>query len=72
MRGVIDRIEDGRIAVIILDDGQELRWPAALLPTGAREGAAIVLTLSVDEADTERRLKHSQELLDDIFDQEES
>jgi len=67
IRGVIDRIEDGKVAVILLDDGQRLLWPASNLPAGAKEGAAIVLSLDIDVKDTERRLDRTKELLKDIF-----
>ena len=67
LKGIIDRIEDGRIAVVVLDDGQELHWPASRLPQGAREGIAIVLALAVDPEDTASRLERSKELLRDIF-----
>jgi len=54
-RGVIDRIE-GEQAVIVLEDGQRLLWPAGELPDGAAEGAAIVLTLALaTDAETQRR-----------------
>lgn len=67
MRGVIDRIEDGRVAVIVLDDGQQLHWPASRLPRGAREGMAVTLALAIDVQDTARRLDRTKELLQDIF-----
>jgi len=54
-RGVIDRIE-GEQAVIVLEDGQRLLWPAGELPDGAAEGAAVVLTLALAaDAETQRR-----------------
>jgi hypothetical protein len=54
-RGVIDRIE-GEQAVIVLEDGQRLLWPADGLPNGAAEGAAVVLMLALaTDAETQRR-----------------
>lgn len=54
-RGVIDRIE-GEQAVIVLEDGQRLLWPASELPDGAAEGAVMVLTLTLaTDAETQRR-----------------
>jgi hypothetical protein len=54
-RGVIDRIEDEQ-AVIVMEDGQRLLWPAGELPDGAAEGAAVVLTLALaTDAETQRR-----------------
>lgn len=68
-RGVIDRIEDRRVAVIILDDGQELHWNASQLPPGAKEGTAVVIALAIDVQDTAKRMERSRELLKDIFTQ---
>ncbi len=67
LRGVIDRIEAGKVAVIILDSGQEIHWPASRLPRGAKEGMAVVIRLEVDLEDTRKRLEQSQGLLDDVF-----
>jgi hypothetical protein len=54
-RGVIDRIE-GEQAVIVLEDGQRMLWPAGELPDGAAEGVAVVLTLALaTDAETQRR-----------------
>ncbi len=44
MRGVIDRFE-GALAVIVLDDGQQLLWPRAALPALAQPGSAVRLHL---------------------------
>jgi hypothetical protein len=54
-RGVIDRIE-GEQAIIVMDDGQRLLWPADGLPDGAAEGTAVVLALALAaDAETQRR-----------------
>ncbi|PWH17994.1 MAG: hypothetical protein DDG58_07220 [Ardenticatenia bacterium] len=44
LRGVIDRFE-GTLAVIVLDDAQQLLWPRASLPTFAQPGMAVRLCL---------------------------
>jgi len=46
LRGVIDRFE-GTLAVIVLDDAQQLLWPRALLPALAQPGTAVRLQLVV-------------------------
>jgi len=47
---VIDRIEDGRIAVIFLeDDLKRYDLPVSLLPAEAREGDWLRLTISDDK-----------------------
>ncbi|HOJ15900.1 MAG TPA: DUF3006 domain-containing protein [Caldisericia bacterium] len=49
-KGVIDRIEDGRIAVIFLeDDLKRYDLPVSLLPAEAREGDWLRLTISDDK-----------------------
>ena len=49
-KGVIDRIEDGRIAVIFLDDNlKRYDLPVSLLPAEAREGDWLRLTISDDK-----------------------
>jgi hypothetical protein len=45
VRGVVDRIE-GDLAVLVLDDGQQLNWPLAKLPADVRPGIAVVLSLA--------------------------
>ncbi|MCL4458950.1 MAG: DUF3006 domain-containing protein [Chloroflexi bacterium] len=67
LRGVIDRFEEGKWAVIVLDDEQQLIWPVSQLPPGAKEGSAIVLRITVDDEDTKRRRGRTEELLKDIF-----
>ena len=46
MGGVIDRIE-GDVAVVVLDDGQQMRWPRVNLPPHYAAGTAVRLSLSV-------------------------
>lgn len=49
-KGVIDRIEDGRIAVIFLEnDLKRYDLPVSLLPAEAREGDWLRLTISDDK-----------------------
>jgi hypothetical protein len=43
-QGVIDRFE-GDLAVVVLDDDQQVRWPLATLPPGCRPGVAVRLQL---------------------------
>jgi hypothetical protein len=46
MGGVIDRFE-GDVAVVVLDDGQQLRWPRVNLPPQCTAGTAVRLSLAV-------------------------
>ena len=68
-RAVIDRIEDGDWAVLMLgDDGKtEVDFPRALLPEGASDGDHLRLTVTLDKEsrqEAERRIKALQEELE--------
>lgn len=65
LRGVIDRYE-GNYAVLVFDDGQRLRWPSGRLPSGAREGVAVVVTLTINVMDAEQRSTRLKRLLANI------
>jgi hypothetical protein len=66
-RGVIDRIE-GEQAVIVLEDGQRLLWPADGLPDGAAEGAVVVLTLALaTNAEAQRRREQVAALQEELL-----
>lgn len=68
IRAVIDRIEDGGMAVLLLDDDEKtkLDLPAALLPEGAGDGDHLRITIAKDRtsrAAAEGRVKKLQEQL---------
>jgi DUF3006 family protein len=68
-RGVVDRVEDGGLAVVHLGDDESIRveLPASLLPTGAEEGSHLVITVALDEDSrkaSEERVKALQEKLE--------
>jgi Protein of unknown function (DUF3006) len=68
-RAVIDRIEDGGTAVILVGEDEETKveLPAALLPEGAEGGSHLVISVSLDEAsrkEAEERVKALQEKLE--------
>jgi hypothetical protein len=65
LRGVVDRYE-GDYAVLVFDDGQRLLWPKKQLPTGAREGVAVAIALTIDLMDTRQRSTRLKVLLTDI------
>lgn len=56
MKGVIDRLEEG-IAVIQLEGGGEILFPADRLPRGSNEGSVIDIVIRLDEKVTEERKK---------------
>ena len=67
-RAVVDRIEDGRIAVLLAgEDEQKVELPASLLPEGAEAGSHLSINVSLDEAsrkESEERVKALQEKLE--------
>ena len=67
-RAVIDRVEDGGTAVVLVgEDEHKVELPAALLPEGADAGSHLVISVSLDEAsrkEAEGRVKALQEKLE--------
>jgi hypothetical protein len=68
-RGVVDRIEDGGVAVVHVGDDEETKveLPASLLPEGAEGGSHLVISVSLDEGSrkaAEDRVKALQEKLE--------
>ena len=70
---VVDRIE-GKVAVVIGDDGQNFDVPVANLPKGSKEGTVLSVETNtgqidwsraqIDNAERDRRLKEAREQLD--------
>jgi hypothetical protein len=67
-RAVIDRIEDGGTAVLLVgEEEHKVELPAALLPEGAEGGSHLSVTIALDEAsrkEAEERVKALQEKLE--------
>ena len=68
IRAEIDRIEDGKMAVLLVgDDGKtQLDIPVALLPEGATDGDHLRITISIDKGsrdETATRVKKLQDKL---------
>ena len=67
-RAVIDRIEDGGTAVVLVgEDEHKVELPASLLPEGADAGSHLVINVALDEAsrkESEDRVKALQEKLE--------
>jgi hypothetical protein len=65
---VVDRIEDGGTAVLLVGaDEHKVELPASLLPEGAGGGSHLSLNISLDEAsrkEAEDRVKALQEKLE--------
>lgn len=68
-RGVIDRIEDDGMAVVLVgeEEGVSLDVPASLLPEGAEEGDHLSINIALDKESrrsAEDRVKALQEKLE--------
>ena len=68
-RAVLDRIEDGGVAVLYAGEDESLKveLPAALLPEGAEGGSHLLITVSLDEGSrkaAEDRIRDLQERLE--------
>ena len=62
----LDRLE-GDKAVLLTEDDEELIIPAKYLPKEAKEGEVLILTISTNEAETERKEKQAKEILNEIL-----
>ena len=67
-RAVVDRVEDGGTAVVLVGDEEvSVDLPASLLPEGAGGGSHLVITVRLDEASrasAEDRIRALQERLE--------
>lgn len=64
MKFVIDRFE-GEFAIVELENKEIIEIPRSIIPTEAREGD--VLTISIDENETEDRKKRIKEKFENLF-----
>lgn len=74
-RAVVDRIVDGRHAVLLRGaDGDELTFPASALPDGVREGTWLIVSatqdgwriIDVDAELTTRRRNDARRRVDEL------
>jgi acylphosphatase len=64
VQGVIDRVEDGDIAVILLGDDEEhsIDVPLSLLPAGASGGQRLTVTFVLDADAARKASERAQEM----------
>jgi hypothetical protein len=62
----LDRIE-GDFGVVLAPDGSAMDLPLTMLPDGVRAGAAMVLTLDVDEAETQEARARVALMMEDLL-----
>lgn len=68
IHAAIDRIEDGRMAVLYVGDDEKMQIdiPLSLLPDGAQDGDHLRITVSIDKGSRDQaasRVKSLQEKL---------
>jgi hypothetical protein len=66
IHAVVDRIEDGDWAVLLLGDDERGRadFPLALLPSGTREGTHLRIRIEFDEESQRRAEEETRQLLE--------
>ena len=62
----IDRFE-GEMAVVLLDNGQQIDIPKSELPSGVHEGARLVLNFIHTHEDEAKRADQARQLLTDLL-----
>jgi len=67
VRAYLDRIE-GKVAVLFLGEREEdeVHLPKKYLPSGAREGDVLSISIQVDRAATEAARRDAERLLDQM------
>lgn len=67
IKGVIDRIEDRAIAVIVLDDESEsINLPLSRLPAGTVEGDHLSIVISIDKQSRAIAERETRNIMDDL------
>lgn len=68
IRAEIDRIEDGKVAVLMVgDDGEtQLDVPVSLLPEGAADGDHLRITITLDKESREAASSRVKRLQDKL------
>ena len=68
IRAEIDRIEDNKMAVLLVgDDGKtQLDFPLALLPEGATDGDHLRITISIDKGSKDNAAARVKKLQDKL------
>jgi hypothetical protein len=67
MIGIVDRIEDGKIAVIKIRGGGELLIPVKNLPLKVYEGACLDICMSLDRKEETKQRKKIKDLQEDLL-----
>ena len=63
---IIDRFE-GDFAVVEYKERCTFNLPRSLLPTGAKEGDVLTLTMTIDDENTASRKRRIETLMEELF-----
>lgn len=66
IEATIDRFEEG-VAVVRLDDGQEILIVRNELPASAHEGSRLVIKVSASVEDENSKVDQARQLLNDLL-----
>lgn len=67
IQAIVDRFE-GRKAVLLLDDDQEISWPGNCLPPDVCEGDVLTVQIEKDEQATQAARQEADNLLKTLLD----
>jgi hypothetical protein len=64
----IDRFEGDRkqIAVLLMEDGEQINWPKKLLPRGAKAGDVLTLSFDRDTEATRQVAEQTRKVQDEL------
>ncbi|WP_026478796.1 DUF3006 domain-containing protein [Alkaliphilus transvaalensis] len=65
-QGIVDRFE-GDYAVVEYGDRRTFDLPKSLLPSNVKEGDVVLIELSIDEEETQKRRKSIEALTKSLF-----
>ncbi|MFH1414603.1 MAG: DUF3006 domain-containing protein [Elusimicrobiota bacterium] len=72
MKAVVDRIEDGDIAVIQIENAGEIKLPADCLGTDIYEGAHLDITVRIDKESEKAACEDIKSLQKELLERNDS
>lgn len=67
INAVIDRIEGKRAVLFLGDETESITFPRAYLPSGAKEGDHLTVTIAIDAQRTQEAKAEAEDLLAQIL-----
>jgi hypothetical protein len=72
MKGIVDRIEDGKIAVIHISGGGDMKIPVEHFNFALHEGAHLDIQFTPNKADEERTVEEISNIKDKLLGHDEN